>query len=161
MGIRSIAVTSGETNEAAPGTESPLGDSASVEEKRIDLSRAARGAGSPVDGHYDAGNDESDAGHDPNADDADEHADEHPDVDDEHVDEQTDDFDPGYSIHALGKSKLDPAADDDADLRHADVPAHALESDGDGSGRDVDEPSADRASACGGRRTDKPDGFWR
>src|SRR5262249_26735245 len=154
--IRLITVTSGEKNEAVRGTEPPSGDPAPVQEERIDLGRAARGAGSPVNRHY-AGNDESTADHNPDADDANEHADdanehaddanehaddadEHADDADEHADdadEPTDDLDPDYLIHAPGKYELYLAADDHAAERDADVPAQDLQADDDGAGRDV------------------------
>jgi hypothetical protein len=159
--------TFGDLPTTAQGTEPPTGDWASVEEERIDLGRAARGAGSPVNGPL-VDTDESTTGHDPNADDADEHADdadehaddadEHADDADEHADEHAADLDPDESIRAPGKHELDPAADE-VDAGHdADVPAPDLDADDADFVRDVDVPDADPVP---GDLNHRPDGVRR
>src|SRR5262249_36042111 len=99
----------------------------SVEKKGIDLSRAARGAGSAVHGRR-GDDDEPAAGHDHDADHADayahagKHADEHPDDDDTNAEWWWADLDAGEPIRIKRKHGLDTRAEVDAGVC-SDLPA--------------------------------------
>jgi len=148
-------------DETAPGTELPTGDRASVEEERIDLGRAARGAGSPVSGPL-VGTDDFNTGHHLNAADADEQsddADEHAADADEHCDDADEHFAdlvPDEFLRVPGNPELDPAAADIDAGRDADVRARDLEPDNANLVRDI--PGADPAP---GDLTHRPDSVRR
>jgi hypothetical protein len=154
------------TDETAPETEPPPSGWASDEKERVDLSRAARGAGSPVDGHR-VRTDESTTSHDLNADDADQYADdtdERTDDADDHSDdvngrdERDEDLDPDKSIYVPGKHPLITPADDAEARCDADIPAQDRDADDADSDRYFDEPYADPG---GGGLTHKSLGVWR
>jgi hypothetical protein len=165
-GFRLIMFASGEkTDETAPGTEPPRSGWASDEKERIVLSRAARGAGSHVDGaHVDTH--ESTTGPDPNADGTDHLADNAGD----HSDDADLDFDADFDadldldldlvkyVYVHGNQPQVPPADDaDVDC-DTDIPAPDLDVDDTDSERYVDEPDAEPGR---GGPTDKSVGVSR
>jgi hypothetical protein len=133
----------------------------SVEKKGVDLSRAARGAGSPVHGRRGDDDDEPAAGHDHDADHADayahaeQHADERSDDDDTNAERWWAGLDGGESIRNQRKHGLGTGAEVDAGVC-ADVPAADFTTGDLESVRNLDGPYADPVTR---ELSDRPDGL--